>query len=397
MRGSLKQRAKGSWSIILDLGDEINPVTGKKKRKQKWQTFHGTKKQAEDKLADLLKEVKDGTCINPSKLTLADWLREWLASAKKQFRPNTYTRYYGIIENEFAAAAVGKMLLQKVRATHIEAYYNAATVAPATLGIHQAILYPALEKAKRDGLVALNVAADIDRPQAPNHKSEDARRHCWSASEAQAFLEAAQAHGPQPAAFYALALDSAARKGELCGLTWDNLDLDAARMDVVQTLLVPGPEPVYGPPKTGRPRSISLAATTVALLHQHRQHQREMMMANRPRYADHRLVFAKEWGDLQRKTDCLGHPLQINNLGQREYAQVIKAAGVRAIKFHGLRHTCATLLLQARVPVHVVSERLGHAKVSTTMEIYAHVLPNMQREAADTIGGLLFKTPLANR
>ena len=115
-------------------------------------------------------------------------------------------------------------------------------------------------------------------------------------------------------------------------------------------------------------------------------------MANRPRYADHRLAFAKEWSDLQRKTDCLGQPLQANNLGQREYAQVIKAAGVKPIKFHGMRHTCATLLLQARTPVHVVSERLGHAKVSMTMEIYAHVLPNIQREAADTIGGLLFKS-----
>ena len=82
-------------------------------------------------------------------------------------------------------------------------------------------------------------------------------------------------------------------------------------------------------------------------------------------------------------------PLQLNNLGQREYATVIKAAGVKRIKFHGLRHTRATLLLQARTPVHVVSERLGHSKVEMTLEIYAHVLPDMQREAADTIGALL--------
>src|SRR5262245_40871121 len=167
MRGSLKQRSKGSWSIILDRDDNSDPATGRKKRRQKWVTVRGTKKEAEDKLADLLKEAKDGTCIDPSKLTLADWLREWLASTKKQFRPNTYTRYSGIVEHDFANADLGKMLLQKVRATHIEAYYNAATLSPATLGIHQAILYPALEKAKRDGLVAHNVAADIDRPKTP--------------------------------------------------------------------------------------------------------------------------------------------------------------------------------------------------------------------------------------
>jgi integrase len=380
---------------VLDLGQDPDPVTGITKRRQKWYSFRGSKKHAEDKLADLLKEAKDGTCIDPSKLTLADWLREWLAASKKQFRPNTYTRYQGIIEHDFAVADIGKMRLQKLRATHLEAYYNAATLAPSTLDIHQAILYPALAKAKRNGLVAHNVAADLDRPKAPNHKSDDARQHCWTALEAQAVLEAAQARGLQAAAFYALALDSGARKGELCGLTWDNLHLDDARMDVVQTLLKPGPAPIFGPPKTGRPRSISLSATTVARLRAHRQHQRELFLANRPRYADHRLVFAKEWFDLQRATDGLGQPLQINNLGQREYAQVVKVAGVRGIKFHGMRHTCATLLLQARVPVHVVSERLGHAKVSTTMEIYAHVLPHMQREAADTIGALLFKTAVS--
>ena len=94
-------------------------------------------------------------------------------------------------------------------------------------------------------------------------------------------------------------------------------------------------------------------------------------------------------GGLQRTGDTLGLPLQMNNLGQREYAAIIKAAGVKPIKFHGLRHTCATLLLRARVPVHVVSERLGHATTAMTLEVYAHVLPDMQQEAAATLGALL--------
>ena len=110
-----------------------------------------------------------------------------------------------------------------------------------------------------------------------------------------------------------------------------------------------------------------MAAETVELLRAHRKHRRELMMSNRTTYRDLGLVFAKEWADLHRGGDTLGHPLQINNFGQREYAKLIKAANVRPIKFHGLRHTCATLLLQAGQPVHVVSERLGHSKVSMTM------------------------------
>jgi len=133
--------------------------------------------------------------------------------------------------------------------------------------------------------------------------------------------------------------------------------------------------PVFGPTKTGRPRTISLSSAIIALLRTHRQHQRELRMANRPHYHDHDLVFAKEWSDLQRRTDCLGEPLQINNLGQREYATLIKAAEVKPIKFHGLRHTCATLLLKAGTPVHVVSERLGHKPLANSLKL-AMVLRN---------------------
>jgi integrase len=179
------------------------------------------------------------------------------------------------------------------------------------------------------------------------------------------------------------------RKGELCGLRWTDLDLDTAKVRVVQQLLKPGPAPVFGPTKTCAVRTIALGAETVDLLRTHKRQQAALKMANRTVYQDHGLVFAKEWPDLQSGDATLGHPLQSNNLGQREYPKLIKAAGVRAIKFHGLRHTCATLLLRARVPVHVVSERLGHAKVTMTMEIYAHVLPDMQEDAAVTLSAIL--------
>ena len=112
-------------------------------------------------------------------------------------------------------------------------------------------------------------------------------------------------------------------------------------------------------------------------------------MKNRATYADNGLVFAKEWGDVRRGGEHLGEPLQLNNVGQREYDRLIRAAKVRRIKFHGLRHTCATLLLQAGKPVLVLSERLGHSKVTMTLEVYAHVLPDMQTEAAATLGALL--------
>jgi integrase len=112
-------------------------------------------------------------------------------------------------------------------------------------------------------------------------------------------------------------------------------------------------------------------------------------MKNRTTYADHGLVFAKEWTDVRRKGETLGQPLQLNNIGQREYAHLIKVANVRRIKFHGLRHTCATLLLNAGEAPHNVSKRLGHAKVTMTMEVYAHLLGESGKQMAATIGSIL--------
>ena len=112
-------------------------------------------------------------------------------------------------------------------------------------------------------------------------------------------------------------------------------------------------------------------------------------MANRKVYHDLGLVFAKEWGHLHGREDSLGLPLQANNLGQRGFAKVIKAAKVRPITVHGLRHTSATLLLKAGVPPQVVQRRLGHKRIEITLGIYAHVLPSMQQDAARRLGALL--------
>jgi integrase len=120
-------------------------------------------------------------------------------------------------------------------------------------------------------------------------------------------------------------------------------------------------------------------------------------MKNRPHYHDHGLVFAKEWRDLHAQKACLGQPLQANNLGERSFTRLITAAKLRRIKFHGIRHTCATLLLLGGEAVHVVSQRLGHRDVQTTLNTYAHVLPDAQEGAADRLAALLYAAPRGAR
>jgi integrase len=139
--------------------------------------------------------------------------------------------------------------------------------------------------------------------------------------------------------------------------------------------------------KNKMPRTIDLGAETVALLRRHRGQQAEMKLRNGDAYRDLGLVFAKEPVD-RRRLDTLGDPIQVNHL-DREFKKLAHGAGVRRIKLHGLRHTSATLLLQAGVPPHVVQQRLGHRSIAITLGVYAHALPAMQQDAAAKLAALL--------
>lgn len=389
MRGSIKRRYKGSWSLILDLGYVTDPATGTAKRRQKWVTFHGTKKQAGDKLTELVRAANHAEFVEASKLTLGAWLDDWLKKAiEPRKAPGTTATYRHVVEKHLKPA-LGALRVQAVTPLDLEAYYAGLGLAPGTAQMHHAILHSALAAAVRANLVPRNAAALVTGKPRAREGHQDVLDHCWRADEARKFLQTAKAAGAQPAAFYALALDGGLRKAELCGLRWSEVDLDHGRVTVQQQLLKPGAPPVFGPVKNRTPRVIDVSDETVALLRTHKARQAEVKLANRTTYHDFGLVFAKDWTDCQRHTDVLGDPLQMNNLGQREYARLIKAADVRRIKFHGLRHTSATLALQAGVPAHVVQRRLGHKRIEMTLNIYAHALPQMQQDAAAKLAVLL--------
>lgn len=389
MRGSVKQRAPGSWTLTFDLGYRLNPKTGLRQRRQKTVTFRGTKRAAQTRLTELLRSANRGELIEPSTLTLAEWLTKWLAIAGPQLRPATVVRYTNVVE-AIQAAPLGSLPLQQVRAADLETHYATAGGSASTLGLHHTVLSRALRKAARDRLIAGNPAPDVDERPRRTRDPVAARENCWSRDEARRFLAAAREAGPQNAALYTLALETGMRKGELCGLAWSHVDLDAGQITIERQLTKPGPSPVFGPPKNGHTRRIPITAHMVDVLRAHKQEQARLKMANRTTYHDHGLVFAKDYSDLQRRADHLGEPLQANNLSERSFARLCTAAGLRRITFHGLRHTSATLLLADGEPVHIVSERLGHRDVSITLNNYAHALPHHTRAAADRIGTLLY-------
>ena len=386
MRGSLKKRYKGSWSIVLDLGYQLDTETGLRKRKQKWITVRGTKRDAERRLAELVNDTNKGTFVEPSKVTLGEWLVSWLEAIKPRLTLRSYETYRSSILRHLKPK-LGMIRLQGLRAIDVERFHADLGLSLTTGEKIHGILNGALKAAVRADLIPRNVATlAVNKPRAPEGHA-DVLANVWEAHEAKCFLETAKAAGPQPAAFYSLALETGMRKSELCGLKWSNLA--EGRLTVQRQLIKPGSNPMFGPLKNKTPRTLELAPETLDLLRKHKRHQAEIKLRNRQYYRDHGLMFAKEWDGLQRRHDVLGNPLQVNNLGQREFAKLLKASGVRRIKFHGMRHTCATLLLQAGVPAHVVQKRLGHKRIEMTMGIYAHALPSMQQDAALRLGALL--------
>jgi integrase len=172
------------------------------------------------------------------------------------------------------------------------------------------------------------------------------------------------------------------RKGELCGLKWDDVDLKRSRISVRRTLIKAGAEPVMGTPKSGRGRAIAISADLVRLLRKHKAEQNEWRLRLGDSYNNLDFVFAKQ----------NGNPLQINNLGQREFRKLTEKAGIKQIRFHDLRHTCATLLLENDLHPKIVQERLGHSDISMTLNRYSHVTPTMQESAARLMGNILSNT-----
>lgn len=392
MRGSIRQRGKQSWRITLEFGYVRDPGTGVTKRVQKFITFRGTKKQAQQKLADELSAANRGEFIEPDKRTVGEWLNEWVDMAIKPPRrtQRAYDTYRSVIALHLKPA-LGHVRLQSLRPIDIESFLSEkSSLAPATLEKIFTVLSSALKAAMKAQLVGRNVATLVsNRPNAPEGR-QDAIINCWMAEDAAAFLRVAQAAGPRQAAFYSLALDTGARKSELAGLPWSDVDLVRGCVVIRQQLLKGGADPVFIATKGKRARTIDLASETIEFLKAHKRHQAELKLRHRQDFRDLGLVFSKESDD-GRKYGTLGHPLQINNLGQREFARLIAVAKVKPITLHGLRHTCATLLLAAGTPPNVVQQRLGHKRIEITLSIYAHVLPGQQRDAARRLSSLLYR------
>jgi len=247
-------------------------------------------------------------------------------------------------------------------------------LSPRTIKYAHTLLNDALGHAVRWRLLPNNPAQHVTLP-----RQERNEMRVLSKKQVTAFLEAAE--GDRYYTLFLLAIATGIRSGELLGLQWKDVDMQRATVAVHRTLVRIGTNWSFTEPKTARSkRRIALPHSVLPVLRTHRKQQAEERLMCGEKYDDHDLVFAT----------ATGKPLRRRNLNRRHFKPILDRADLPDIRFHDLRHTCATLLLAEGENPKVVSERLGHSSITLTLDTYSHVLPNMQRKAADKLEVALF-------
>ena len=373
MKGHICKRSQGSWTIVYDL--QVDSITGK--RRQRSQTIRGTKREAERVLREVLLSLEQGSYVKPNKVTLGEWLRMWL---KDYVSINTTDRtqesYWSTVERHLIPS-LGRVAITDLQAQHIQSYYaeklnkgradGKGGLSARSVVYHHRILSKALDYAVNMGVVVRNVAKVVQPPRV-----QRVTMSTLSSVEATRFLDAARETDYY--VYLATLLYTGLRRGELLALRWRNLDLDSGTLTVVETAykLGNGEYRIKEPKTAHSRRTVTLPASLVELFKVYRTDQELLRIQLGVTLNADDFVFIR----------ADGSPINPNAV-TLAFKRILKQASLRRIRLHDLRHTHATLMLTAGIHPKVVSERLGHANIGITLDIYSHVLPGLQEAAAE--------------
>lgn len=365
-------RRSGGWAFRIDVG--YQPTTGN--RRQMLRQGFTSKRDAEKAMQQALTDLSKSTVVTRSTLQLKEFLTEWLVLVEPKLRPSTHHSYKQAVER--ISTHLGRYQLQAITPMQIERFYvsqlneggkDGRKLSPKTVRNTHVVLRKALADAERLGYVQRNAAAAA-HPPVPEKRD----LVTWSTDDLSEFLEAIDGD-PLEIAYHLLAA-TGMRRGEVLGLRWRDVDFDLGQIAVAHTITTAGRQVVMGPPKTPRSkRNVYLDKRTVALLRRHRKRQREQRLAAGAAWHDDLdLVIRNEIGQFI-------HP----DVFTARFDAFVRKLDVPRIRLHDLRHTHATLALKAGVHPKIVSERLGHATVGVTLDLYSHVMPALARDAAEQI------------
>lgn len=388
--GQIIPRGEDTWLVRIFMGRD-----GQGKRRYLNKTVRGKKKTAQDYLNTTLSAISAGTFVEATPLTVSEYLDKWLeTAARRRVTERTFTGYEWLLKN-YVRPVLGQLRLSDVRPLDVQRLYThmlapklkakdtpqqgvtyGLGLSSRTVRYTHAVLSSAFKQAVKWRMLPHNPA---ELAELPRHERREMQS--LSPEEAGRFLAAASADRWH--VLFALAVATGMRPEEYLGLQWQDVELERGVVTIRRTLVWrKGGEWYFGEPKTARSRrNIPLPASVRTALIEHRRRQGAERLKAGPAYQNNDLVFAMSDG----------RPVLLRTLDRLHFKPTLKRAGLlQTVRLYDLRHTCATLLLSAGEHPKVVSERLGHASITLTLDVYSHVLPTMQEAASQKMEGILF-------
>ncbi len=361
--GSIYKRANGTWRAQILIDGERFSHSAK------------TRREAEDWLLKIRNDFRTGLNVEGTRITFSEYLDDWLETKKHQVAKQTYS-YYSQIIRDYIKPVLGKYKLTELNPRRIQRFYNQLLeigVGLRTIEKNHTIIHASLNSALKYGLVASNPDSVTDPPK-PKKKEMD----YLNQDEIKQFLSVAKEKHERYYPLFYLAIVTGMRQGELLALKWKNVDLDRGVIEVVANLRrIPGGGLEIGKPKTKTSiRSITIGSESVQVLKDHQNRIDEEKQ--KESWKENDLVFPS----------TLGTAIDPSNILKR-FRKALKDAGLRKIRFHDLRHTSASLMLNNGVDVFVASRRLGHAKPSITLDVYGHLLHDKKNQVPNLVDRLI--------
>lgn len=365
--GTIYKRADGTWS-----GQYWTDALKGRKRK----TVYGkTKEQVRQKIAKAIAERDVGVHYDAKGMSFGELLDYWLETfVAARVKRSTYENYEYVVRMHLRPT-LGSVKLDKLRSTHLQNLYAdklATGLSPRTVELVHTIAKAALKRAVRWEFVFRNVADSADPPKVPKKGV-----NVLTLPQVRTFLQAAK--GERLEALYVVALTAGLREGELLGLRWKDVNLEQGTFEIRQQLIRTRAGRSFGSLKSGEGRDILMLPATILALRGHLERQREERTTRGDLWQDYDLVFPT----------TIGTPLDVSGLTYRSFRPLLEHAGLPRIRFHDLRHTYATLMLQVDAHPRTVQDILGHAEFGVTMDTYTHPSLDSQREPAHRLDRLL--------
>ncbi len=377
MRGNIRQRSKNSWTITIELPkDEITH-----KRRQKYYTIKGNKKDAEKFLTEKLRELDTGMLIETKKMKYGEYLDFW---KEKTFGNLEITTKEGYIQkiDKHIKPYLANIYLENLKPLHLQNFYDeklksgridgkGGLSARTVLALHR-IIYSSLEQAVKWQLIMRNVANAVEPPKAKKYKAK-----YLTDKQTEDLIE-----GTKNTDIYIpilLAIYTGARRGEILGLNWNNVDLEKRIIKIENNLCATKNGLIIKQPKTNSGnRTIAISDSLVKILKRHKIKQIKNKMKLGEYYKDNNMVCCYEDGRLF-------NPKRFS----AKFHELLEDNNLPLIRFHDLRHSHASLLVKIGIEPKVISERLGHSNIGITMDLYSHLYEDADREVADMFENLI--------